>query len=140
MGSKKYVMEDFFLDQDKTNNGVKMPLFGPDGTLTDQFLLVRSQWSNHVKRAKEESERKISVELQKGELSADEKESMILDFMVSMVAGWSFEAEPTPENIKRFLVNAPQEAARLEAKSIGNTLFFLKGGSNSKSGAKKNSN
>jgi len=129
--TKKHVMEDFFLDQDKTNNGVKMPLFGPDGTLTNEYLLVRSQWSNVVKRAKEESERLISTELMKGEIPPEVREEMVIDFMVSMIAGWSFKVEATPENIKKFLLNAPQEAARVEAKSIGNTLFFLKGGASS---------
>lgn len=135
--------EAYYLDQSKLKSGVKLPLFDSDGKATGDFILVRSRWSNEVKKAVEQAQRRIRMISWDDEVEPNVEENIALDAMVAMVAGWSFggefEENPPPEDIREFLERAPHITNRIDAMSGNNMLFFPDKRGNSSSGANKKS-
>lgn len=135
-------MEAYYLDQGKLNNGHKMMLFGKDGKQNGDFILIRSRWSNEVKKALEEAQRRINGLAWSQDIDEETETDIALEAMVSMVAGWSFggelEENPSPEDIREFLERAPHIADRIDKVSGNTTLFFPDAEPNSSNGSKKN--
>ncbi|MGI0119686.1 phage tail assembly chaperone [Zooshikella sp. RANM57] len=117
-------MQSFFTRQ-KANEGIKLPLSLPDGTPTDEYLMIRGIDSDHYQTAINEAKRAIFAKSSKDTSDYDPAEAE-LDVLVSLVAGWSFEEELTPENIKNFLKEAPQIAKQIDKLAGDRALFFGK--------------
>ncbi|NYZ69108.1 hypothetical protein H0A36_24105 [Endozoicomonas sp. SM1973] len=120
-------MTDFFT-REKANEGKKIFLTLPDGTPTEEYLIIRGIDSDHYQATNNEVMRNFMLKS-----SQDEEYSELearLDIWVSLVAGWSFEQACTPENIKQLLREAPQIAKKVDELSSNRNFFFGKEQSN----------
>ena len=134
-------MEAFYT-RTKANEGRKLPLYAPDGTVTGDWLQVRHVWSDAFRMAEEAGLRSLQEQiLGLGEnpapcaldaIKADAK--MVL--LASLIAGWSFDAECTPEVAAGFLRNAPQIAEQINRFGADSLGFFGDGPRNVKRGSK----
>ena len=116
-------MSDFFT-REKANEGKKVFLTLPDGTPTEEYLIIRGIDSDQYQATHSEVMRKIFLKSdQDKEYSEHEAK---LDIWVSLVANWSFEQECTPENIKQLLREAPQIAKKIDVLSSNRNFFFKK--------------
>lgn len=133
-------MNDFHT-REAANNGIEVPLFLPDGTKSEHFLVVRGIDSDEFRQADAETKRNavllsgIEGEAERNEFIADSKRTLI----ASLIADWSFEEECTPQNIKSFLKNAPQIADQVDTVAAKRSLFFGKRLSNSENLLEPNS-
>jgi hypothetical protein len=129
--------KDYALDSEKTNKGVKLPLIGPDGKLSDDYLMIRWVYDDKVRAALSDLERKavklivpVTSEMTKKEREQAEldnekvKNELIASGMVSQVASWSFEEKSSPENIKEFLSTRPDVSKRIDNVASSTNLFF----------------
>lgn len=118
-------MEQFFTRK-KANEGIKVPLFLPDGSPSEHFIMVRSIYSDAFRNA----ERKALRDLPDVALLDDEEEKqkgfkdLELDTIVALVCGWSFEQELTDESVRTLLVEAPQIADSVNQIAKKKSLFF----------------
>ena len=136
--------KDHLPDPDKVEKGVRMPLFDLDGGISDDFIMVRWAWDNHVRAAldnlKREGQKRITQILpemnKKAKLEAEaqneavEKE-LIVEGRVSQVVSWSFSEKPTKPNVIAFLQSRPDIAERIDTISATNKLFFTDSGKSS---------
>lgn len=133
-------MKEFYTRQ-KANEGVKLPLFHPDGTPSEHWFLVRGIDSDQFRRAEASAKRK-AVELAQIE-DADERAEQVreteLKCIAALVASWSFEEECTTENVVNFLREAPQIADAVNRYAARRADFFGKKSSNSATGRKRKS-
>lgn len=137
-------MEAFYT-RDKANEGRKLPLYTPDGQPTDEWLLVRHVWSDAFKEAEEAEIRSVRDALltlgdkpDPAEVARIKRDSTHR-LLASLVAGWSFDAEPTPEAVADFLAQAPQIADKINSFAAESKGFFGSEPRNSKRGSKAKS-
>lgn len=139
---KKAVSMAAFNVADLSNEGVKMPLFLPDGTETTQYLLVGGGDSKAFKAAQARANRdllrlaqakqvnkKKRQEANEGEdvaQDAREREAIIQRQVAALVVGWSFPEECTPENVLNFLQSAPQIQQQVDEFAGDRANFFAK--------------
>lgn len=114
-----------FLTRERANEGHKIPLYTPDGRLTAQWLRIRGVDSDEFTRTRARHTRRIADIVAMPE---DAREEAILeatlDMQVALVAEWSFDIPFTPENVKKFLRDAPQIAAEVDKLASKRTFFF----------------
>jgi len=65
---------------------------------------------------------------------------MQLDVLCSTISAWSFDQECTPENIRKFLTEAPQIVGMIDKVAGSDARFFGKGSTSSSAGPKANLN
>lgn len=140
MGSFK----EFCPDADKVKSGVRLPLFNADGGISKDYIMVRWAWDDSVRAAMDALRRnaeKQIVQIKPGMDAKAKKEAeakneqtmsaLVLEGIVSQVAGWSFEEKPTKANVLEFLKARPDLAERIDTASANNKLFFTKSGASS---------
>lgn len=134
----KTTLEDFFT-ADKAEEGRKLPLYLPDGTKTDHWMLVRGIDSASFKRAEAKAKRE-GAKLA-GEGDADDKIETINELqrkcVASLVADWSFDIPCTEEEIVKLFEKAPQIEDAVNTFAARRTLFFAKESKVSTSGSKQ---
>lgn len=133
-------MKEFYTRQ-KANEGVKLPLFHPDGTMSDHWFMVRGIDSDHFRRAESLAKRK-AVELAQIEDPNERAEKVRdteLTCIAALVAGWSFEEECTTDNVVSFLREAPQIADMVNRYAARRAEFFSKKSGSSATGQKRKS-
>jgi hypothetical protein len=118
-------MEEFYT-LDQANKGTKVPLFTPDGKPTDHYIGIRSVYSEQFRQAEQLAMRSLAeaVDLEDDDEKIKAIRSLTLETIVSLVAFWSFEQECTPDNVREFLVKAPQIADMIDKLSKKNLLHF----------------
>lgn len=116
---------DAFMTRSKANEGHKLPLYTADGTLSAHWLQVRGVDSDTFRKAQTRQHRRIA---ELAAMEAEEREEAIieatLDMQAALVAGWSFDMECTPDNVKAFLREAPQIAAEVDKFASRRSFFF----------------
>lgn len=121
------MIEDFYTRK-KASEGTKVPLFYPDGTPSDHWLIVRSVYSDEFRKTETGAFRKMP-ELAQIE-DTDERDRALyelrLETLASLVAGWSFDRELTFESAFEFLKEAPQIADKVDEIAKKKRLFFRK--------------
>lgn len=133
-------MQEFFTRQ-TANEGVQLPLYRPDGTLSEHWLQVRGVDSDHFRRAEAKAKRK-AVELAQIEDEQKRAEAVReteLECIAALVAGWSFEQEASPINVVNFLREAPQIADMVNRFAARRAEFFSKKSASSATGQKSKS-
>lgn len=126
--STKSRMSAFNVSQ-KSNDGVKVPLTLPDGTETDEFLVLLGADSKVFLAARAVANRD-AVELSKSKDApaaiAKKRDEINRRLVASLVVGWSFGDAPTESEVVGFFADAPQvqEMVDLFAGDRGN--FFEK--------------
>ena len=134
------MMEEFFT-RDRANEGIKVPLFYPDGRPSDHHLFVRSKLSDHFRLAEQAAYRKATdiAQIEDQEKQAEAFHDLTLDTITSLVSGWSFDKDCTPENVKAFLQQAPQIADMVDQLAKKKALFFGSKSNGSKASPESNS-
>lgn len=135
-------MNEFFT-RDTANEGKRVYLHSPDGVKTEHWVLVRSVDSDAYEQAKIQRDRAL---LDAPSSDDDEAYNAFiretrLNMIASVIAGWSFDEELTPENVRVFLDKAPQIAREIEQLSSSRSFFYTGSASSSapsrKSASKK---
>lgn len=117
--------EDFYTVP-KANAGIKLPLLKEDGSDSGQWLLVRGTDSDAFRKSSFESSQAVSKlpeDMSDWERSRAIDE-VILNDLVSLVAGWSFKEACTPDAVRELLQNAPQIAAAIDRVAADRTKFY----------------
>ncbi|MFP5422645.1 MAG: phage tail assembly chaperone [Gammaproteobacteria bacterium] len=117
--------EDFYT-KPKADAGVKMPLTLSDGTDSGHWLMVRGTDSDAFRKARFHGARAIRDLPEKMDEwdRAKGMDSVILDNLVSLVAGWSFEEPFTEEAVREFLTSAPHIADAVDRAASERSRFF----------------
>lgn len=121
-------MADFYT-RVPASAGRKVELRTPTGRKTEEWLLVRSRWSDECRAAKDQAMQSLAglrdpVELKAAHTAAE------LDVLASLIAGWSFPEPCNAANARAFLEQAPQIAAQID-KFAGDDVRFFGSGSGS---------
>lgn len=125
-------MERFFT-RETANAGVKEPLYLPDGTPTEHWLLILGQDSDEFRQAEAQARRRV-LELAQIEDETERQQAIRdqeMDMRVALIGGWSFSEDCIPENIRRFLAESPTNADMVDRIAANRQRFFGKGLSNS---------
>jgi len=99
-----------FFTRDAANEGIKFPLYFPNGTRSDDFLIVRGVDSDIFRASSSAAQRDAAVISQ---IADDEERKAALvesqrKLMATLVAGWSFDEECTIDAVMNFFKQAPQ--------------------------------
>lgn len=130
-------MQEFFTRQ-KANEGVKLPLYLPDGTPSEHWIKVRGIDSDHFRKAEASAKRKAIefAQIDDVEERANKVRETELECIAALVAGWSFDMECTKENVVNFLREAPQIADMVNRYAARRAEFFSKKSDSSATGQK----
>lgn len=118
---------DFFT-RAKANEGERMPLSLPDGTPTDEWLLIRGVDSDQFRVALDDFRRELlAIASLKDETEKAEKnEQARLKLNAALVIGWSFDAEFSEAALLEFLRESPYIAAEVDRFASDRRRFFGK--------------
>lgn len=120
-------MKEFFTRQ-AANEGVKLPLYLPDGTASDHWLLIRGVDSDDFREAETHAKRK-ALEIS-AEKDAKKRDAMIRDAELScisaLISDWSFDEECTTESKLTFLREAPQISDKVNQFAASRGNFYRK--------------
>lgn len=130
---------ELFHTRGKANEGVRLPLYAPDGSPTEHWLQVRHVWSDAFAEANEAALSALheATLAAQGDLAklAKAKRAAQLRIWAALVADWSFEQPCTPEAVEAFLREAPQIGAVLDKFAADNRRFFGNGSISSNAGS-----
>ena len=137
-------MNDHCLDAGKLEKGVKMPLFTPDGGISDDYIMVRWEWEDAPRVVLDEARRQLAKALiqitpdmspakkkaaiEKNKVATD---ALVLDSRCSQVISWSFSEKCTKTNVRKFLNQRPDIADRIGDTGANTKLFFTDSGKTS---------
>ncbi len=122
---------DFFT-RAKANEGERMPLSLPDGTATDEWLLIRGVDSDEFRAALDDFRRDLLAyaSIKDEAEKAGKTEQARLRLNAALVIGWSFEAF-SEEALLEFLRESPYIAAEVDRFASDRRRFFGKRSTNS---------
>src|SRR6056297_336863 len=124
-------MEKFFT-REVSQEGKKIPLSYPDGSESPHWVVLRGIDSDAYKTAFAK-ERTYLLGLQEdGDIDDGTYEASKIRLLSSCIASWSFDDDPTPENVAKFFKEAPQVTDRLDRLIGDRKFFFAKEASGSK--------
>ncbi len=117
-------MSDFFTAE-KAEQGIKLPLFRPDGTKSDHWIKVRGVDSREFRIAESIAKRNGMAIAQMGE---EERAIALLDSRIDLIASlvieWSFDEDCNRDSVVVFLKKAPQVADAIDRIAGDRSLFF----------------
>jgi len=112
------------------NEGVKMPLTLPDGTATDEFLMVCGA-DSHVFRAEQAKANRQLLKLAKNQKMDPDKaehqrQAIQRGLVAVLVVDWSFDEECSKGAVMRFFEASPQIQMEVDNFAGNRTHFFAK--------------
>lgn len=117
-------MEAFAIRQ-RANDGRRVALTLPDGSPTDHWLQIRSQWSDAFRQAREDAMQQVARMAQTGKAELDAAlEQSLLAVRAALVSDWSFDEPCVPDNVQAFLREAPQIAELIDRAGADDQAFF----------------
>lgn len=118
---------DFFT-RAKANEGERMPLSLPDGTPTDEWLLIRGVDSDQFRVALDDFRRELLVlaSVKDEKERAEKTEAARLKLNAALVIGWSFDAEFSEAALLEFLRESPYITAEVDRFASDRRRFFGK--------------
>lgn len=121
-------MTDFFT-RETANEGLKVPLFLPDGRDSGHWLQIRGMESDEYRKANTESQRELMLK-KVGEMSAAQRAAFLEEserkLIASLVISWSLPEKMTKPNLLKFLKEAPQIADQIDRVASDRRLFHSK--------------
>jgi hypothetical protein len=133
-------MKEFYTRQ-TANEGVQLPLYHPDGTLSEHWIKVRGVDSDQFRQAEAKAKRKAveMAQIKDDQERAEAVRETELECIATLVAGWSFP-EPCDHNtVVNFLREAPQIADMVNRFAARRAEFFGKKSKSSATGSKRKS-
>lgn len=123
---------DFFT-RSKANEGERMPLSLPDGTPTDEWLLIRGIDSDEFRAALDEHRRAVlaNAAIEDEAERAEKNRQAGLKLHCALVMDWSFDAELTQDALQEFFTEAPHIAIEVDSFASNRKRFFRKGSASS---------
>lgn len=113
-----------------SNDGVKVPLSLPDGTPTEEFLVVCGADSKEFKTHKMNADRRklqaVKDLKDNPERLAELHEDINRELVATLVKSWSFEPECNVKNVCAFLESAPQVQTQVDKFAGDRSNFFTK--------------
>lgn len=133
-------MKEFFT-RERANEGVKLPLYHPDGTPSEHWLRVRGIDSDNFRRAETKSKQSVMelIAIKDDKTKEEKIEEVEIDLIASLVVAWSFPQEFTREEVIKFLIEAPQIREQVNSFAARRSVFFSKKSKPSVTGSKKRS-
>jgi len=131
-------MKEFFTRQN-AEEGVKFPLYTPDGKQTEHWIRIRGVDSELFQVAKYQRDRE-AIEISRIEDVSEQAKRNLqarTKLLASLVIGWSFEQEATLPNVVNFLTEAPQIADAINIAAGERSRFFKMGQIGSVSGTEQ---
>ncbi|WP_213993867.1 phage tail assembly chaperone [Sodalis sp. dw_96] len=119
-----------FATRAEANEGKKLFLLLPDGTPTEEYLLVRGIDSDEFRAAKTAASRAV-FELDKKQLDDKgfikkfDEDAEFTQFQ-ALVINWSLDEEFTPDNLKLLLTESPNIRERVNNFAANRAEFFKK--------------
>ena len=134
-------MKEFFT-REAANEGIKLPLFHPDGTASEHWLIVRGIDSDQFRRAESAAKRRAIefAQIEDIQKRAEEVRSAELECIAALVADWSFPQELTVDNVVMFFREAPQIADEVNRFAARRIDYFRKKSNPSAAGTETKSN
>lgn len=131
-----------FYTTEAAEEGIKLPLYRPDGTQSDHWLTIRGVDSVHFRVAETIAKREAA---KAASISDDEKRAEAgLDartrLAASLVIGWSFDEKCTLSAVIEFLKKAPQITDAIDRVAGDRALFFGIASASSVDGSMQKSN
>lgn len=118
-------MQQFFTRQ-KANAGIKLPLYRPDGSATEHYLVVRGVDSDQFIAAQDEAMRRIRditlIDDAREKAEALRDNSIIM--LSSLIAEWSMSDDCNPENKAKLLREAPQIMSAINEVAARREVFY----------------
>ena len=119
---------ELFHTRARANEGVRLPLYAPDGSPTEHWLQVRHVWSDAFQEANdvavaEVSEAVLAAQGDPAKIAAAKREAQI-KLWTALVAAWSFDEPCTPEAVAAWLREAPQIGKVLDKFAVDSKRFF----------------
>lgn len=126
---------DKFFTREKSNEGIKLPLPLPNGLPSGDHLTIVGKYSD-LYRENEADMKRRAVEVCAKYPDDKKKRTLYLhklevEFLASLVTGWSFEVEFNKKNIETLLREAPQIMDLVDKSVMNNSLFFGNGSTDS---------
>ena len=118
-----------FFTRERANEGIEFPLDLPDGTPTAHRLRILGVDADKFKAAKADSKRRLlelAQKMDKAAIDAIDAEAEHLRLVATLVVGWTFPQECTPENVFNLLREAPQIAEQIDRVAARRSLFMPK--------------
>lgn len=109
-------MTQFFI-KEQAEEGKRVDLHLPTGEQTDDYLIIRSAYSDAFVEAKNQAYR---------DALANDNEVDTNRVLASLIKEWSFDEELTLDSATQFLTNAPQVAEQLNKLSADAEFFYSK--------------
>lgn len=113
-----------------SNDGVKLPLRLPDGTVTEEFLVVRGADSKTFRNQQARANREKVKLAKKQNLDPAQVARQNADIdrrlVASLVVDWSFDEECNEVNVAKFLADAPQIQGQIDLFAGDRANFFKK--------------
>lgn len=132
------MIEQFFT-REKAEKGKELPLFFPDGSISEHSIFIRGIDSDHFKAAERQSVRRavdLTEQRKKDELTDEqvekEYEEEKLKLVASLVIRWTLPDDFTEENVIQLLREAPQIKDKINSLAADRKSFFGKGSDSSK--------
>lgn len=128
-------MEEFFT-RSSANEGIKLPLYHPDGTKSEHWLRVRGVDSDEFRRAEATAKRKAMelAQIKDPDERAEAVRETELECIAALVAEWSFEQELTHIQLVTFLREAPQIADMVNRFAVQRAQYYSKKSTSSATG------
>ncbi|EOY8363287.1 phage tail assembly chaperone [Salmonella enterica subsp. salamae] len=114
-----------FATRQRANQGEKMYLSLPDGTKTEEYLIVRGVDSDAYNQARSEASRRV-FSLKDDDNPSPVVEENRLNLMTSLVVGWSLEEEFSEANLRELLKECPQIGDQINQFAANRVEFFRK--------------
>lgn len=125
-------MEAFFT-RGKANEGIKLPLWTPQGTKSEHWVRILGIDSDAFRMANAEAQRD-AFRIAQIEDPAERAAEIALSkrrLVASLVAEWSFDRPCNVDTVADFFREAPQIMDAIDTAASKRALFFAKGSSDS---------
>lgn len=134
-------MEEFFTRQ-KSNEGIRFPLFLPDGSPTEHWLLVLGIDSDAFKEAEIVAKRAMieASKIDDDKARLKEIRQIEIRWVASLIADWSFDLELTQESAVKLFTEAPQIYSEVDKIISDRRLYYQKKQKSSASTSPRKSN
>lgn len=138
-----------FMTRANANAGVRVPILGPDGKDSGEWIHVLGVDSDAFRRAKAVGNREVLEARAKwdetnhkptAEEAADVIQTSRLNLLCSLVTDWSLEEPCTPENVRTLFIEAPAIAEYVDTVSAQRNRFFTQGSPASGAGSESKAN
>lgn len=130
MATKKKTGMDAFNVAKMSNEGVKLPLMLPDGTETDEYLIVggadSKAFRGRMARANRDRLKLLKDEHLDPATPAHKTEDIDRDLVATLIVGWSFDESFEHCNVVKFLADAPQIQEQVDKFAGNRANFFVK--------------